>query len=201
METPPAVRQRKHTRVLTACHACRLSKTRCDSARPECAKCIQRGVACEYPDKDAISVLVSNQKCPFHFVHIPKPPNQSIGHLITSDIIFRLEAWGARILDAVERQERLLSENLTASKAQTFPVQQASPSSVEDVDPESISRNDAPKTPITGSDMILSWPIFPKDKPVSTFPISAHSEKPDRFQTGTTQASSFFHALCLATQD
>ncbi|KAI2786154.1 putative beta-glucosidase H [Penicillium oxalicum] len=94
-----------------------------------------------------------------------------------------LEAWGARILDAVERQERLLSENLTASKAQTFPVQQASPSSVEDVDPESISRNDAPKTPITGSDMILSWPIFPKDKPVSTFPISAHSEKPDRFQT------------------
>ncbi|KAF7715298.1 Fungal Zn(2)-Cys(6) binuclear cluster domain-containing protein [Penicillium ucsense] len=148
MENSPAVRPRKHTRVLTACHACRLSKTRCDSARPECAKCMQRGVACEYPDKDAISVL---------------------------------ETWGARILDAVERQERLLSANLVSSQGQALATQLASPSSIEDVDPESISRNDAPKTPITGSDMILSWPIFPKDKPVSTFPMTAHSEKPDRF--------------------
>jgi hypothetical protein len=55
---------------------------------------------------------------------------------------------------------------------------------VDEVDPESISRNDALKTPITGSDMILSWPIFPKEKPVSTFPMAAYSEKPDRFQTG-----------------
>ncbi|KAJ5984749.1 hypothetical protein N7522_011945 [Penicillium canescens] len=31
--------------------------------------------------------------------------------------------------------------------------------------------------------MILSWPIFPKEKPVSTFPMAAYSEKPDRFQT------------------
>lgn len=62
--------------------------------------------------------------------------------------------------------------------------QQASPSPVDEVDPESISRNDAPKTPITGSDMILSWPIFPKEKPVSTFPMAAYSEKPDRLQTG-----------------
>ncbi|KAJ5859732.1 hypothetical protein N7534_005009 [Penicillium rubens] len=61
--------------------------------------------------------------------------------------------------------------------------QQASPSPVDEVDPESISRNDALKTPITGSDMILSWPIFPKEKSVSTFPMAAYSEKPDRFQT------------------
>lgn len=58
MDAPSTARPRKHTRVLTACDACRLSKTRCDSARPVCAKCIQRGVACEYPETDAISVSV-----------------------------------------------------------------------------------------------------------------------------------------------
>ncbi|KAJ5454186.1 Glycoside hydrolasesuperfamily [Penicillium daleae] len=150
MDTSSTARPRKHTRVLTACDACRLSKTRCDSARPVCAKCIQRGVACEYPDTDAISVL---------------------------------QSWGARILNAVERQERLLSESLSSKRAPSLFSQQASPSPVDEVDPESISRNDAPKTPITGSDMILSWPIFPKEKPVSTFPMEAYSEKPDRFQT------------------
>ncbi|KAJ5517300.1 hypothetical protein N7527_008860 [Penicillium freii] len=91
--------------------------------------------------------------------------------------------WGAKILDAVERQERLLSESLCLNRGAPLFSQQASPSSVDEVDPESISRNDALKTPITGSDMILSWPIFPKEKSVSTFPMAAYSEKPDRFQT------------------
>ncbi|CAI7643794.1 unnamed protein product [Penicillium manginii] len=150
MEASSTAQPRKHTRVLNACDACRLSKTRCDSARPVCAKCIQRGVACEYPQTDPISVL---------------------------------ETWGARILDAVERQERLLSETLSSNQGSTLFSQQASPSPVDEIDPESISRNDAPKTPITGSDMILSWPIFPKEKPFSTFPMAAYSEKPDRFQT------------------
>jgi hypothetical protein len=58
MDASSIARPRKHSRVLTACDACRLSKTRCDSARPVCAKCIQRGVACEYPETDAISVSV-----------------------------------------------------------------------------------------------------------------------------------------------
>ncbi|CAG8881885.1 unnamed protein product [Penicillium nalgiovense] len=31
--------------------------------------------------------------------------------------------------------------------------------------------------------MILSWPIFPREKSVSTFPMAAYSEKIDRFQT------------------
>ncbi|CAP92980.1 Pc16g03100 [Penicillium rubens Wisconsin 54-1255] len=74
MDASSTARPRRNTRVLTACDACRLSKTRCDSARPVCAKCVQR-------------------------------------------------------------------------------------------------------------DMILSWPIFPKEKSVSTFPMAAYSEKPDRFQT------------------
>ena len=74
METSFAVRRgkrevlpdtRKHTRVLTACDACRLSKTRCDSARPVCAKCIKRGVPCEYPDKDPLSMFVLPFQTPF----------------------------------------------------------------------------------------------------------------------------------------
>ncbi|KAJ5962536.1 hypothetical protein N7501_007477 [Penicillium viridicatum] len=94
-----------------------------------------------------------------------------------------LDTWGAKILDAVERQERLLSESLYLNRGAPLFSQQASSSPVDEVDPESISRNDALKTPITGSDMILSWPIFPKEKSVSTFPMAAYSEKPDRFQT------------------
>ncbi|KAJ5566911.1 Glycoside hydrolase superfamily [Penicillium sp. DV-2018c] len=95
-----------------------------------------------------------------------------------------LDTWGAKILEAVERQERLLSESLSLKSGPPplFP-QQPSPSPVDEVDPESISRNDALKTPITGSDMILSWPIFPQDRPVSTFPMAAYSEKPDRYQS------------------
>lgn len=103
---------------------------------------------------------------------------------MTTNSILSLEIWGAKILDAVERQERLLSESLSLYRGPPIFPQQASPSPVDEVDPESISRNDAPNTPITGSNMILSWPIFPKEKPVSPFPMAAYSEKPDRFQTG-----------------
>ncbi|KAL2827201.1 hypothetical protein BDW59DRAFT_171490 [Aspergillus cavernicola] len=103
-----------------------------------------------------------------------------------------LDAWGSKILDAVERQERLLSETLGAASpshlALTLPHHQQqhlynSNQPIEAQDTELISRNDALKTPITGSDMILNWPIFPQEKPVSTFPPSAFEEKPDRFPT------------------
>lgn len=50
---------RKHTRVLAACDECRISKTRCDSARPVCAKCQKKGVPCVYPDKDPFSMYVA----------------------------------------------------------------------------------------------------------------------------------------------
>lgn len=103
---------------------------------------------------------------------------------MTIDSIQSLETWGTKILDAVERQERILTESLSLNRGHPLFSQQASPSPVDEVDTESISRNDAPTTPITGSDMILNWPIFPKDKPVSTFPMVAYSEKPDAFQTG-----------------
>ncbi|KAL3492245.1 hypothetical protein BJX62DRAFT_224726 [Aspergillus germanicus] len=114
--------------------------------------------------------------------------------LLSSDnsglFVFSLEAWGSKILDSVERQERLLAETLGASPPSHFPAQQPQqlPSyhqqlpPIDAEDTELISRNDALKTPITGSDMILGWPIFPQEKPISTFPPAAFEEKPDRFQ-------------------
>ena len=105
-----------------------------------------------------------------------------LSHLTTTH---SLETWGSRILNAVERQERILSENALINK--DCLKQHESDTMLPfppEVDVESISRNDALKTPITGADMILSWPIFPKKKPVNTFPASAFSEKPDRFQPG-----------------
>lgn len=45
-----------HTRILAACDACRSSKTRCDSARPTCVKCRERGLACTYPERDPFSM-------------------------------------------------------------------------------------------------------------------------------------------------
>lgn len=63
MDTTNSSKKRKrpkdvpsHTRILAACDACRVSKTRCDSARPTCAKCAERGVGCHYPDKDPFSM-------------------------------------------------------------------------------------------------------------------------------------------------
>ena len=45
-----------HTRALAACDACRISKTRCDATRPECANCTERGRRCVYPDNDPSSM-------------------------------------------------------------------------------------------------------------------------------------------------
>jgi hypothetical protein len=50
---------RKHTRVLAACDECRISKTRCDSVRPVCAKCQKKGIPCVYPEKDPFSMYAT----------------------------------------------------------------------------------------------------------------------------------------------
>ncbi|KAL7783603.1 hypothetical protein V8C37DRAFT_397002 [Trichoderma ceciliae] len=136
-----------HTRILAACEACRISKTRCDSARPTCAKCAERGLACNYPDKDPFSIF---------------------------------ETWGKKILTAVEEQGRLLSK-LTESGKNGFQQRPDQIPRLLDMDGdnlETVSRKDTPWTPITGSDMILSWSVFPQEKPVSTFPSSEYAEKP-----------------------
>ena len=61
---------------------------------------------------------------------------------------------------------------------------------VEDDDLETLSRRDVTWTPITGSDMILSWAVFPRDKPASTFPASAYSQKPNPYAFGKSMSRS-----------
>lgn len=88
--------------------------------------------------------------------------------------------WGTRILTAVEKQERLLSDLVenNGSAVQNRSELNSSIPGVEGEDLETLSRRDTPWTPITGSDMILSWSVFPRERPVTTFPSSAYSEKP-----------------------
>lgn len=84
---------------------------------------------------------------------------------------------GERILGAMERQQKVLDELVAQRTDEGQTEAQHMHMSLEDADLETISRNDTPKTHITGSDMILSWPIFPRNKPVHTFPAYAYAEK------------------------
>ncbi|KJZ74777.1 hypothetical protein HIM_05894 [Hirsutella minnesotensis 3608] len=49
-ETPVALRK---IRTYRSCQNCRLSKTKCDGARPECARCAAKGFDCVYDGGDA----------------------------------------------------------------------------------------------------------------------------------------------------
>lgn len=55
---------------------------------------------------------------------------------------------------------------------------------LEDDDPETMSRKDVRWTPITGSDKILQWAVFPREKPVQTLPESAFVAKPNHWALG-----------------
>ena len=100
-------------------------------------------------------------------------------------VYFRFEVWATKILAAIDSQGRVLSDIAQSSK-DGLTRQQQSPhpsqsqfSAVEDDDFETMSRKDIAWTPITGSDMILNWGVFPTKKPVSTFPEAAYMEKPN----------------------
>lgn len=93
-----------------------------------------------------------------------------------------LEAWGSRILGAIERQERLFTSSLS-NRSDPMPGDQHDSFRGED-SLEAKSRNDAMNTPITGAEMILRWPIFPKVKPFSTFPPYCYVQRPDRVAHG-----------------
>ena len=93
-------------------------------------------------------------------------------------------------MTAVEDHGRLLAD-LTQITKNGFQQQRSSPPqlprtpAMEGDDLEMISRKDTPWTPITGSDMILSWAVFPQEKLFSTFPASAYAEKPNLYDLGT----------------
>lgn len=99
---------------------------------------------------------------------------------------------GERILGAVERQQKVLDELVAqrTDRGRNSFIAEAQDlnASLDEADLETISRNDTPKTPITGSDMILSWPIFPRNKPVHTFPAYAYAEKEKNIDPHRQQA-------------
>ncbi|CAI6094214.1 unnamed protein product [Clonostachys chloroleuca] len=140
----------QQTRTAVACDACRISKTRCDATRPSCAKCQKRGRRCLYPDKDPSSVF---------------------------------EILGGKILKAIEDQGQLIA-NLSAQGGLSNNSTNRHPSGPHDIqfdetgdEIEAHSRKDVLSTPITASDDILKWNVFPADKPIRTFPASVFSAK------------------------
>lgn len=99
----------------------------------------------------------------------------------------RFEVWATKILAAIDNQGRVLSDLAQSTKDGLR--QQPSPhpsqfSATEDDDLETMSRKDISWTSITGSDMILSWAVFPAEKPVDTFPAAAYVEKPHLLALG-----------------
>lgn len=102
----------------------------------------------------------------------------------------RFEVWGKKILGAIENQGHLLSEVMQMSRETAHHQSPYSTShhsqvqALEDDDPETVSRKDVRWTPITGSDKILQWAVFPREKPVQTLPESAFIAKPNHWALG-----------------
>ena len=101
-------------------------------------------------------------------------------------------------MSAIENQGRLLSDIAQSTRENYRQVQlqqqqqqqrqQQTPQShspaLDHDDPDTMSRKDVPWTPITGSDKILDWTVFPPDKPVRTLPASVYTAKPNPYALG-----------------
>jgi len=100
-----------------------------------------------------------------------------------SDPITVIETLGVKILAAIDRLDSKLSSNEPSSiGATSLLVPNSSEDSLYDhLDAEVLSRNDSLKTCVTGADAMLSWQIFPTDKPVAIFGPPAYCVKQDRF--------------------
>lgn len=97
-------------------------------------------------------------------------------------LVSRFETWGKKILTAVEEQGRLLSSLAEGGRNALQPrpddhMQLLRQLDMDGDNLETLSRKDTPWTPITGSDMILNWSVFPQEKPIGTFPSSEYTEK------------------------
>lgn len=86
-------------------------------------------------------------------------------------------------MTAIENQGRLLQEFTQTPRNSISPREPPQVQSlvIEDGDLEMMSRKDVSWTPITGSDKILEWAVFPPEKPVPTLPMSAYEPKPNPF--------------------
>lgn len=99
---------------------------------------------------------------------------------------------GEKVLEAIEKQGHLLQSLVQDRRTAVLnhtddaPLHQADDSSD---DAEVMSRKDTRWTPITGSEMILRWSVFPKEKPFSTFPASEYAEKQKPLNLGNFPSS------------
>ncbi|KAK2017434.1 fungal-specific transcription factor domain-containing protein [Colletotrichum eremochloae] len=61
---PTNASTRKRKRIPIACSSCRVRKSRCDGARPQCSTCVEQGIDCVY----AASSGASNALVPKHYL-------------------------------------------------------------------------------------------------------------------------------------
>lgn len=95
-------------------------------------------------------------------------------------------------MSAIDDQGRLLRELAQGTKDGFNQTPRASTSvSHESHDEmEMMSRKDVLWTPITGADKLLSWSVFPQERPVSTLPASVHTPKPNPYANRKSRDSS-----------
>ncbi len=138
---------------------------------------------------------VCHEWCEMHifskgpYIHV-SPPQPDKGETLDNHCRRnRVDAWGAKILAAVHRKDQRLAGGApTSCSPLSHSLDKNEKHSDDDqVEVEMSSRNDSLRTCVTGADAILSWPIFPSEKPVSIFGTSAFSAKRDRFTPGSSR--------------
>ena len=97
-------------------------------------------------------------------------------------------------MSAIDDQGRLLRELAEGTKDGSNQTPRASTSVSHEThdDLEMMSRKDVPWTPITGADKLLSWSVFPQERPVTTLPASVHTPKLNPYANRKSRASSTF---------
>ena len=113
--------------------------------------------------------------------------------------MYRFDAWGDRILTAIENQGHLLRSvsrsvedgfarrQQQAVRPDRLPVHGQEDENGDDDgenDLETLSREDTPWTPIASAEQILDWAVFPSERPPISLPPSAYEVKLNLFAPG-----------------
>jgi hypothetical protein len=99
-----------------------------------------------------------------------------------------IEVWGHKIIKALDHQSQLIINLSKPREVVQGQLHCSTPSDYPVDDPgalESKSRKDVLWTPITSSDKILDWVVFPQSRPFETLPASAYAVKPNKYIHGS----------------
>ncbi|KAL5340165.1 hypothetical protein BJX70DRAFT_361709 [Aspergillus crustosus] len=79
MQEPP----RKRRRAIVACLACRNRKSRCSGGRPQCSRCIELGLTCQYTSgaQDHEPVLMGAEYAPLQIA--ASDPNHALADMFS----------------------------------------------------------------------------------------------------------------------